>query len=279
MADDQRQESAIGEALLAGDQTALSSRMEVFESVRNSLGALRNRRDKLLTQVSHQHDELVKAQGAADSYGARQEYFRTLLHGAEELTELHAGLSEGKAFYLAIVGSLRAAAEQATTISDQRNVERDHALAAANFGRTAPSSPPSQRQSGGAPPPYDQARSMGTQGSSGALSSGAYDGYPGSSYYAQQSVAAEPNWPGEQPGQASSVPRAVARPVEPQWGGSYGGQTATARAVPVTSPPPAAAPTPAKIACYGCRRQFGVPDNTAIVACPFCGSHNRVPGK
>ncbi|EOD17078.1 hypothetical protein EMIHUDRAFT_244504 [Emiliania huxleyi CCMP1516] len=38
-----------------------------------------------------------------------------------------------------------------------------------------------------------------------------------------------------------------------------------------------ASPPPTTIMCYGCRNKFGVPPNTAIVACPFCKTHNRVP--
>ena len=31
----------------------------------------------------------------------------------------------------------------------------------------------------------------------------------------------------------------------------------------------------ATILCYDCRKKFGLPPNTAIVACPFCKAHNR----
>ena len=35
-------------------------------------------------------------------------------------------------------------------------------------------------------------------------------------------------------------------------------------------PPPAAADPTTSIACYGCRKRFGVPPNTKKVACPYC---------
>ncbi len=49
----------------------------------------------------------------------------------------------------------------------------------------------------------------------------------------------------------------------------------TAQHVP---PIPQPASSINKIACHGCYKQFGVPPNVRVVACPFCGKHNRVPG-
>ena len=72
----------------------LKRRMSEFEIIDADLGALHNRSSKLIKEVDVQKKLFEKATAKAKSYGARQEYFKKLLHGAEELVELHAGLKE-----------------------------------------------------------------------------------------------------------------------------------------------------------------------------------------
>ena len=66
-------------------------------------------------------------------------------------------------------------------------------------------------------------------------------------------------------GQPSRPVQAQPYPAQPYGAQPYGAQ-----------PPRPAAPS--KMACYSCKRHFGVPPNTSIAACPFCQTHNRVPG-
>ena len=234
----------------------------------------------------------------------RGRYFRTLLHGSEELIELHAGLTEGKSFYKAIITSLRSATEQATTISDQRKVERDSLLTASRFGGGRPGAPspppamqPAPAQQRPPAPAYPgaggaQPQASPRHGVGGNAQAYAAAGYPGGAAGAQQQAYAQPyaQPQGGYGGYQQQQQPAVARPMPP-GGANYAQNYAQpyaqphqqmrpqAVAQPMPQQQPAASQAPQKIACYGCRKHFGVPPNTAIVACPHCQMHNRVPGK
>ena len=213
----------------------LKRRMSEFEIIDADLGALHNRSLTLISQVDVQKKLFDKATAKAKSYGARQEYFKKLLHGAEELVELHAGLKEGCNFYGKILNQLRRAMQEASQISDQRREERDRLLAASRFGQN------------------NNNNSGGWWGGGGSTSQ------PAPQQPMPRAQPAQP-MPRAQPVQAQPMPRA--QPVQAQ-------------------PMPRAQPTgpPQKIACCYCGKHFGIPPNTAIVACPHCKGHNRVPGR
>ena len=212
----------------------LKRRMSEFEIIDADLGALHNRSSKLIKEVDVQKKLFEKATAKAKSYGARQEYFKKLLHGAEELVELHAGLKEGCNFYGKILNQLRRAMQEASQISDQRREERDRLLAASRFGQN------------------NNNNSGGWWGGGGSTSQPApQQPMPMRSLRSRCRVRTL---------QAQPMPRA--QPVQAQ-------------------PMPRAQPTgpPQKIACCYCGKHFGIPPNTAIVACPHCKGHNRVPGR
>ena len=114
----------------------LKRRMSEFEIIDADLGALHNRSSKLIKEVDVQKKLFEKATAKAKSYGARQEYFKKLLHGAEELVELHAGLKEGCNFYAKILNQLRRAMQEASQISDQRRRSATGSLRRRGLGRT-----------------------------------------------------------------------------------------------------------------------------------------------
>ena len=65
------------------------------------------------------------------------------------------------------------------------------------------------------------------------------------------------------PSYAAAPSYPTATPYAPQY------QAQPQRPQPQSAPP--------KIGCCNCRKVFAVPAGSKIVACPYCGTHNRVP--
>ena len=309
MADEQKGDETIGEQLLRRGkgsdvpiETVLAEYMKPFSEVQAGLGALQARRAVLFEQVRKQHELFVRARGAASSFEARQAYFRTLLHGAEEVGELHAGLTEGRNFYQTIRAALKECVERAMEISDTRKDERRRLIAATKFGSgqstssgaqataaaattaaatsaaamAATASQRPQAAAAPAPPLYSSAMS---QPYNPAMPYANAPSYPQQAY-PQQPYPGQPYPQQAYPQQASAsafAQPAVAQPSYPQSTPRAPQQPAVAHAQPARAQPQAASTAPKKIACYQCRQHFGVPPGSAVVACPFCRCHNRVP--
>ena len=170
----------------------------------------------------------------------------TRSRGAEEALELLSGFKEGAAFYTSVVRELSAVAEQAGRISDRRERER------AAFKKRAAAPPPP-------PPPSTTGGRAQVAAATAFMAPSNTPSYPGAAsntpvvgvrQSAAPSYAAAPSYP-------------TATPYAPQY------QAQPQRPQPQSAPP--------KIGCCNCRKVFAVPAGSKIVACPYCGTHNRVP--
>ena len=166
----------------------------------------------------------------------------TRSRGAEEALELLSGFKEGAAFYTSVVRELSAVAEQAGRISDRRERER------AAFKKRAAAPPP--------PPPPS------TTGGRAQVA-------------AATAFMAPSNTP-SYPGAASNTPVVgVRQSAAPSYAAAPSYPTANPYQTQLQRPQPQSAPP--KIGCCNCRKVFAVPAGSKIVACPYCGTHNRVP--
>jgi hypothetical protein len=232
------------------------------------------RRAELLRRLAEQARVFETARSDAHSYEARQAYLAKLrcatarppahppaccsclprprasspVHpclptrsrGAEEALELQSGLKEGAAFYESVLHELTAVAEQASRISDRRERERAAFKRAVAARAAAP------------PPPPPPSATTGGRAQVAAATAFMAPSYPGA---APSYPTATPYAPQYHPAQAQPQPQpVVGLRQQPQ---------------PQSAPP--------KIGCCNCRRVFAVPAGSKIVACPYCGTHNRVP--
>ena len=178
----------------------------------------------------------------------------TRSRGAEEALELQSGFQEGAAFYISVVREISAVAEQAARISDRRERERAafkrFAANQAAVRAAAPPPPPPSSTTGG------RAQVAAATAFMAPSNTPSYPGAPsntpvvGVRQSAAPSYAAAPSYP-------------TATPYAPQY------QAQPQRPQPQSAPP--------KIGCCNCRKVFAVPAGSKIVACPYCGTHNRVP--
>ena len=149
-------------------------------------------------------------------------------------------MKEGAAFYESVLHELTAVAEQASRISDRRERERAAFKRAVAARAAAP------------PPPPPPSATTGGRAQVAAATAFMAPSYPGA---APSYPTATPYAPQYHPAQAQPQPQpVVGLRQQPQ---------------PQSAPP--------KIGCCNCRRVFAVPAGSKIVACPYCGTHNRVP--
>uniref|UniRef100_A0A7S3WKL3 ALIX V-shaped domain-containing protein n=1 Tax=Emiliania huxleyi TaxID=2903 RepID=A0A7S3WKL3_EMIHU len=236
---------------------AAAAAMAPFDQVVSEYDALQRRREALLAAVAEQHALFVVARHAEENYAERQEYLGSLSHGADEMCAIHEGLTEGHRFYKVVLTELRKASEKGAEIADLREAER------ASLLRRMNEPPPTFTQATAQPAAAHAApSSYAGGGASLAEARAAWQ----ASHAGAGGASPPPTVPAARP-TATAVPARPA-PVPAR---------AVATPVPAYSSAAAAAPAPKTIMCYGCRNKFGVPPNTAIVACPFCKTHNRVP--
>ena len=297
-ADSQRSEmlSVIEQRVLvegAQVETVFATLLEPFEQLRSSLDDVLQRRARLLDSIAVEHTRFTDAKGAASAYPAREDFFRRLLNGADEMVALHAGFTEGIGFYTTTCKQLEQHNKDALHISDLR--EQDRKRLASPPAAPTTSAPPASSSATAAPhvtpSPYP------SQPYNPAQPYNAAQPYTPVQPYAQPSPAPYPQSANNRPPPYSaatqaprpahpSVVQAYATPHQPPMatvtavGGHSALPTVSSRPVapPSARPASSAAPAPGKIACFQCRRHFGVPPGTKVVACPFCQSHNRVPG-
>ena len=127
-ADAHQQDSSVAEKIrqASAEEHAglVDSYMEQFTTTQAALQALQARRSTLLGQVESEHVKFVQAKGDASSYPERQEFFRKLMHGAEELQYLHQGFKEGAGFYTRVRPQLEEANQRALMVCDRRKEDR-----------------------------------------------------------------------------------------------------------------------------------------------------------
>ena len=149
---------------------------------------------------------------------------------------------------------ISAVAEQAARISDRRERERAaFKRFAANQAAVRAAAPPPP------PPPSTTGGRAQVAAATAFMAPSNTPSYPGAAsntpvvgvrQSAAPSYAAAPSYP-------------TATPYAPQY------QAQPQRPQPQSAPP--------KIGCCNCRKVFAVPAGSKIVACPYCGTHNRVP--
>jgi len=231
--------------------------------------------------VRVQRELFVAARQAEESYTEKQEYLRLLTLGAEETTAVHSGLVEGKHFYEVVLTELRKACEGAANVADAREGERRQ-LQRRLAETTSPPPPPYSAAAPSAAAPsaaascaaasaadgalnaLEQARSAWFQRATNACNSGGHAAPAAAPYELPCATAF--------PAPASTPVTPVAVPIPCRPAPAQQPATPPAIATAAATPPPIS-----MIGCYNCRKQFGVPPNTSIVACPFCATHNRVP--
>ena len=143
---------------------------------------------------------------------------------------------------------ISAVAEQAARISDRRERERAafkrFAANQAAVRAAAPPPPPPSSTTGG------RAQVAAATAFMAPSNTPSYPGAPSNTPVVGVRQSAAPSYP-------------TATPYAPQY------QAQPQRPQPQSAPP--------KIGCCNCRKVFAVPAGSKIVACPYCGTHNRVP--
>jgi len=272
--EEQQTSGELGELLLgllpeSSPETFLEGKLlNALGPLEQSYAERQQRRRLLLEQIGTQHALFVAAQRDASSFAERKAYLAMLSNGAEEAVALHAGLKEGLEFYQKIITRLRSKGSDAASIAEEREAERS-ALIRAKQSRAAPPPPPPLPSAGNA---LQQARTAWS------------NSHPRPSAPPQAHPSPYPGaMPPAQPAVPTAVPYYAQRPVVQPTPYTHAHSQPAARPAPhAPAPPmpatmPARAQAPSQIMCHACRRKFGVPPGTAIVACPFCGAHNRVP--
>ena len=167
---------------------------------------------------------------------------------------------------------------KAVRISDLRKNDRASLKTVHSFGQSAQAAPAPPQPPRPTPPPPAAERPPPLRYVQTAPAPAFVNAQPYPAAYAQ----AQQPYPAQPYGVARAQPyQQQQQPYGMQQ--SYGMQQPYAMQQPYVQPRPMAAAQPAapaasKIACHKCKKHFGVPPNTKIVACPFCQTHNRVPG-
>lgn len=193
----------------------------------------------------------------------------------------HRGLTEGLGFYTKVRETFLAINRDAVRIADERQSERERLVKAASFGAPAVAPvPPPPPPSHSAPPPHPSAPQTAVPMPASHSQPAYAQQYAPQQAQPYQPAHAQPYAarPYAQPQQAYAQPQQPHNPYTQQPYNPYQQQQPARPPQAYAQPAQPARAAPSRMMCYQCKKQFGVPPNTAIAACPFCQTHNRVPG-